>query len=298
MSLLRSGDLERLLKAKAEQEVDDGAGDVVFALFLEPHPPAPDAPPPTMFDRVINFAVNNLQPSPVMTHVELFVPCAPGSTLPVHFATYIGGHAAWRTNRANNENYYLVNNANRWRAVPVFSHQASRKVRNACNECDGTHYSLLRYATAAWGLRSLSKLVPDSAQSPAHCATLTARILRKGAGSNLTHPSAWYGPASLYGELTDDLRAKQIAPESTQLNEESLDAVERILRDSDEGLKSLTDTQAMNAIRALTLKAAAAEAFGDGAAQVLTQKQLATALMRWSVHRNTRDAFLPNNEFL
>lgn len=232
-----------------------------------------------------------------MTHVELFVPCPPGSTLPVHFATYIGDRACWRTNRSNNENYYLINNANRWRAIPVFSHQASRMVRSACDESNGAPYSLIRYATAAWGLRSLSKFVPDFAQSPAHCATLTARILRKGAGSNLTHPSAWYGPASLYGELTDDLRAKQIGPESTQLNAESLDAVERILRDSDEGLKFLTDTQAMSAIRALTLKAAAAEAFGDGAAQVLTQKQLATALMRWSVHKNARDAF-PHRDFL
>lgn len=280
--------IEKLIKAKQMQSADDGSGDVVFALFLEAHPPDPHAKASSVLDSCINFVVNNLQPSPVMVHVELVVPCCPGSELPVNFATYIGDHAKWRTNKVSNESYYLLNNANRWRAVPIFSKNAAQTVRQLCNESEGCAYSLFRYFTAAWGVRYLASLVPDSLRCPAHCATLTARVLSKAEVSHLKHPSAYYGPAALYGALCDDLRRRPVASLDSRLTEDSLLAVDKILRDADSDLATFTDEQAMAAFRVLTLKAATAEAFSDTAAQTLTQKQLATALLRWSVHGRAR----------
>lgn len=284
---LRPVDLERILKAQQDQQNDDGSGDVVFALFLEPHDPPPGSDPPTILDKIVSFAVEHLQPSPVMAHVELVVPCVAGVNQPVNFATYIGSTSGWQKNRANNERYYLINNANKWRAVPVFGKGAAKAVREECNKSEGIAYSLLRYATASWAFRSFSGIVPDNTRSPAHCATLTARILRAAVGKSvLRHTSAWYGPASLYADLRDELGSKAIAPESTMMSPESAGAVDKLLRHSDDDIKHVCDTECLDAIRALTLKTAAAEAFGDSAMQTLTQKQLATALLRWSVARS------------
>lgn len=283
---LASVDLQRILKAKETQEFEDGSGDVVFAMFLEPHNPPPGADPPSLFDKLVTFAVTSLQPSPVMAHVELVVPCVAGADQPVNFATYIGSTSGWQRDVTNNERYYLVNNANKWRAVPVFGKNAARISREICNDSEGIQYSLLRYATASWALRGLSSLVPDKKHSPAHCATLTARILRSVVGTSwLKHSSAWYGPASLYAELCGDLANKAIAPETTMLSTEQAEVVDVMLRHSDDEVKNLGDKKSLEAIRALTLKAASAEAFGDSAMKTLTQKQLATALFRWSVLR-------------
>eukprot|EP00966_Prymnesium_polylepis_P026262 605910-Prymnesium_polylepis.2 len=280
---LASVDLKRLLKSKEDQQLEDGSGDVVFAMFLEPHDPPPGSEPPTFFDKLVTFAVTNLQPSPVMAHVELVVPCVVGADQPVNFATYIGSTSGWQKDIGNNEKYYLVNNANRWRAVPVFGKNVASISREVCNDSEGVHYSLMRYATAAWAFRGLSSLVPDRKHSPAHCATLTARILRSVVGKSwLKHASAWYGPASLYAELCSDLGSKAIAPETTLLSAQQAEVVEVLLRHSDDEAMGLGDKRCMEAIRALTLKAASAEAFGDSAIKTLTQKQLATALLRWS----------------
>jgi len=284
MSVLRSEGIARLLRAKQQVSADDGSGDVVFAMFLEPHQPPPGSKP-SLADRAITFAVNTFQPSPVMCHVELIVPCCPGSQEPVNFATYIGQTSNWQTDRENNDAYYLVNNAGKWRAVPVFGKRAASEVRDVCRKSIGVHYSLFRYLTASWPLRAISGIVADATQSPAHCATLTARILRKAIGACLRHPSAWYGPSTLYAELSQDLRDQQISPETTLMTEETTVTVDTILRARDDEVQVLDDVRCLDAIRALTLKAAAAEAYGDSTSQKLTQHQLATALFRWSVLR-------------
>ncbi len=289
MSQPLSVDFERILKAKEFQSLDDGSGDVVFALFLEPHEPPPGSGPPSLLDRIVSFVVENLQPSPVMTHVELVVPCRLNSSVPVSFATYIGSVSDWQSSRKNNEFYYLTNNANQWRAVPVFGKAAARLVREACDDSVGIKYSLLRYATASKMLRGLAGMMADKTRSPGHCATLTARILRRAIGDRLKHPSAWYGPATLFAELSEDLQQKQVAPETTLMSPETASAVDSVLRHSSEDLFSLSDESWMSAIRALTLKTASAETYGDSAMQKLTQKQLATALLRWSVIRHSPD---------
>lgn len=281
--------IARLLESKRAQELDDGSGDVVFALFLEPHPPPPASDHRGSAEKALDFAIQHCQPSPAMVHVELIVPCTPGAKQPTSFATYIGCHSGWQSDPDANLGYYLGNNANHWRAVPVFGKQAARRVRDACSHSSGVPYSLARYFTASWPLRAFSGLVPDGDKAPAHCATLTARVLRHSIGACLRHPSAWYGPASLYAELCGDLRDQRIRPESTLMAPDTTRVVEALLRSSDAAVAMLSDAECTAAVRALTLKAAAAEAFGDSAACQMTQRQLANALLRWSVMRLFRD---------
>ena len=277
--------IKKLLKAQEVHLVDDGSGDVVFAMFLEPHEPNPADGPPSVFDRLITYVVKHLQPSPVMVHVELVVPCASGSCQPVNFATYIGCKSGWQANTELNRGYYLGTTANKWRAVPVFGKHAARLVREACNESLDVDYSLFRYVTAAWGMRKLAAIVPDGSREPAHCATLTARVLKKGISGLLSHASAWYGPASLYAELCRDLGARGIVPETTAMGDDVSANVDALLRHRDEDVVSMNHDGYMGAIRALTLKASAAESADDPAMAVMTQKQLANALFRWSVLR-------------
>lgn len=289
MQQLHNAEVKRILNIQKYQENDDGSGDVVFAVFLEPHEPPPGSPQSTFFEHLINFAVKHLQSEPVMAHVELVVPCAAGREVYVNFATYIGEKSGWQRDKLNNELYYLVNNANKWRAVPVFGKNIAKAVREKCNECQNVEYSIRRYVTSSWAFRGLAALIPDSLKSPAHCATLTARILRNvDTSSRLKHPSPFYGPASLYAELVEHLRHQSIMPESTMVNSETAVAVEKLLRHGDDDVECMDDETCLGAIRALTLKAASAEAYGDTAIKILTQKQLATVLFRWSVIRNTK----------
>lgn len=256
----------------------------MFALFLEPSAQPHNR---SLLDKCVDFAVRNLQVSrPVMSHVELVVPCCRDADVPVNFASYINDMAKWRSNRACNEKYYLVSHANGWRALPIFAPQCARKVREACDACEGARYSLPMYITSAWGLRNLAWILPDQAQSEGHCATIAARAVRAATGSEvLSKPSAFYSPSSLFSELSENLRARPVVSESSELNQQSLMAVESLLRDSNESLRSLSDIDALTAFRVLTLKTASAEVLADETAQVLAQKQLALALLRWSVFR-------------
>jgi hypothetical protein len=270
--------LDRILEAARLAATDDGSGDVVYALFLEPGQKTH-----SILERVLNFAIEKLQPPPAMAHVELVVPRAPGSSAPVNFATYIGDTAAWRADRRENEDFYLLQHANSWRAVPVFRAQAARLTRQRCDASEGVEYSLSRYVTSAWGFRALSHLLPSGPRAPAHCATITARLLRAGAGCALPQNDAYYGPASLYRALQAALAAQRVSPADTLLADESISAVESLLRGSDDVVRGIGDSQCVTAIRALTLKAAAAACTGEQSVQTLTQKQLATALLRWAV---------------
>lgn len=274
--------IARLLNASSTSPSKDGDGDVVYALFLEPHPVAGQS---SIAAKAIHYAINHFQPDPVMVHVELVIPCVPGADEPVNFATYIGENSRWQTDTNANMKYYLTS-GNKWRAVPVFGAKASVTARKMCTQSVGVKYSLMRYLTAAWPLRYFSKLVPNKKRSPAHCATLTSRILKESIPGVLRHPSAWYGPATLYAELLDKLRQEDIPPESTQMSASTSEAVDCILRKHDEDVVAmLNDQECLNAIRALTLEVASAETHGDPFRQKMSQRRLATALLRWSVLR-------------
>lgn len=280
----KSAGVARLLKTLDEGLSDDESGDVVFAMFLEPHEEPPTSKR-TLLRKALSFMVNRFQPSPVFTHVELVVPCCAGAHEPVNFSAYIGQTSNWQTDQVSNEAYYLSDNAAKWRAVPVFGKHAAQRVRSVCNRSIGVPYSITRYLTSSWPMRTCASMMPDTLQSPAHCATMVSRILNKSIGTCLRHPSAWYGPSTLYAELRKDLKDQKILPETTLMTTETNDAVHTMLWCSDEEVQALNDTKCLDAIRALTLKVSAAEAIGDATAQRLSQHQLATALFRWSVMR-------------
>ena len=274
--------IARLLNASSTLNGKDEDEDAVYALFLEPHP-VPEQY--SIASKAVHYAINHFQPDPVMAHVELVIPCVPGADEPVNFATYIGEDSKWQSDNNANMKYYLTS-GNKWRAVPVFGSTAAGTARKVCSQSIGVQYSLLRYLTASWPFRYLSRLVPNRKRSPAHCATLTSRILKESIGGVLRHPSAWYGPATLYSELLEKLRQRDVLPESTLMTASTAEAVDCILRKRDEDIMAmLDDERCLNAIRALTLKVASAETHGDPFSQKLSQRQLATALLRWSVLR-------------
>ena len=132
---------------------------MVYVLFLEPR--EGDDPSWSTFEKMVNSAVKLCQPSPALAHCELLVPPVPSDeTLRAQFATYLGRSSGWQTDRADGCNYYLAENAGRWRALPVFCENAAELVRNEADAELGVAYSLGRYLTAVPPGRCLAKLVP------------------------------------------------------------------------------------------------------------------------------------------
>lgn len=268
--------------------------DVVFALFLEPRP-EPD-PRWTTAEYAIDAAVRLFQPSPALAHCELLVPPVPfDEGLRTQFATYFGRQSGWQTDKSDGFDYYLVQNANRWRAVPIFSMNAAANVRSECDMELGVHYSLAKYLSATPPFRYFAGILSDKRRTPAHCATLTARVLKNAlvADASPTRPSAWYGPTTLYHELcgTANWRgARMGASDYTGMPAETASHVEQLLRGvmSSETIYEVGDEGCMEAVRALTMRVCNTLGQGDSMSQRLTQQQLATALLRWVILRDQK----------
>lgn len=272
-------ELKAFLKQRSASTACDGSENVVYALFLEPHTADVDAPAPSFWNRMLTFAIENMQPSPVMTHVELVVP---RSQSPVHFSTYIGMKSGWRRNVANNYQYYIVRHANRWRAVPVIADEAEMRVRSVCDKCKGVSYSIFRYITSAFGIRNFACLVPDGLRCDAHCATLTARVIKSAGVAPYMRPSAYYGPASLYKELVEKIPVSQTSEYTAIQSVEALLDVERILRGSDDVVRGMTESECMQSIQILTQAVCTKQNCDDIDARIRSQKDLANAILRWS----------------
>jgi hypothetical protein len=266
--------------------------DVVYAIFLEPRP-TPD-PRWTTAERLIDKAVRSFQPFPVLAHCELVVPPVPSSEgNRTQFATYFGAKSAWQTDKASGVDFYLVENANRWRAVPIFSANAAANVRAEC-DCElGVDYSLSKYLTSTPPLNLLANWMPDNRRSPAHCATISARVLRNACSpvdGAPSRPSSYYGPSSLFNELTQSAGWRGAAIGACKydgIDSETAGHVEQLLRGvmSQETVAAVGDHNCMEAVRALTMRACKAISQGDLISQRLTQQQLANALLRWVVLR-------------
>tara|TARA_S200000501_G_scaffold284816_1_gene269105 strand:- start:399 stop:1343 length:945 start_codon:yes stop_codon:yes gene_type:complete len=290
----RADEIHNLLKAHAgkDPEVDDGPPtcDVVYALFLEP---AADTDPRlSTLECVIDKAVRFFQPHPAMAHCELLVPPVPvDEGLRTQFATYLGRKSAWQTDKADGYNYYLVENAGRWRAVPIFQANAGAKLRNEADMELGVDYSLSRYLSAVPPGRWVANWLPDKRRTPAHCATLTARVLHNADVYKMRHKSSWYGPSTLYHELSHvaTWKAERIGAASWEgMPWQTAQHVESLLRGvmSPETVHSVGDTGCLEAVRALTMRTCNALVQSDSVTQRLTQQQLATALLRWVVLRD------------
>ena len=158
-------------------------------------------------ERCIDWAVRTFQPTPAMTHVELLMPPVPRDEADrTQFATYAGRTAAWQSDRVDGFAFYLHHNANLWRAVPVFAPNAATAVRAECDLEQGVGYSLATYLTGVAPLRWVARFLTDARRTPAHCATLTARVLKNALGATRSARSA-------VGELrADDALPRTVRP--------------------------------------------------------------------------------------
>lgn len=293
---MKTVEISKMLKARANlspsqtDEMGPPSCDVVYAMFLEPSP-EPD-PRWTTAECVIDKAVRLFQPTPALAHCELLVPPIPlDEGMRTQFGTYFGRQSGWQTDKADNTAYYLIDCANRWRAVPVFGANAASLIRRECDAELGVPYSLARYVSATPPFRYFANWLPDQRRSPAHCATLTARVLKNALSDSApARASAWYGPTTLFHELsgTATWRGERMGASSyTGMPVETATAVEQLLRGvmSPETVSEVGDVKCLEAVRALTMRAVSALTSGDDVAQQLTQKQLATALLRWTILR-------------
>ena len=176
-------------------------------------------------------------------------------------------------------NYYLVTNGARWRALPVFLPHAVEAVRSAADANVDAPYSVPRYATSAKPLRRLAWLLPDADKAPGHCATLTARVLRRsGATDAVPRSSAWYSPSSLYTTLVAHASTRLTGADRAQMGSvapaECTETLNTLLKDplSYQTVRDVGDARAIDAVRALTLRVCNAAAAADDVARALRSR--------------------------
>lgn len=238
---------------------------------------------------VLDALVKTLQPAPVLTHVELFIPPGSGSNY-VTFATYLGRSAGWGESFPGSRDFYL-GGKHSWRAIPVRASNIVPMALMACKEEEGAPYSVLRYLTSVPPARSLASFLPDSPKSPGHCATISARVLGK-AGVHLPRSSAWYSPSTLYIELSKPRRMKGYSQHSIVETEDTMEAVETLLRGSDDAVKAMSYDACHMAIDHLQKKVVEQHASEllDTEKEVAMERNLAKALLRWGeLKKNATD---------
>jgi hypothetical protein len=256
--------------------------DVVFALFLECREDA--TPGASTVENLLSNLIRVMQPMPSIAHVELLIADSKGDP---HFATYIGRKAGWGASFGENPvEFYMNVNAGLWRAVPIVSKNAAARVRAECGWHVDTTYSLARYACSVPPLRSLAGLLKDDVGDPAHCAALTARCLKRAMGSSspIKHSSPWYGPSTLFIELTNQNNDDSQVSHGNAALESTLAYTETLLHGRNESIKELSKAEKNEALLHLTNRALYAARGGDAVGVKVAQKQLATALLRSIYH--------------
>ena len=175
------------------------------------------------WESALDAVVQTMQPTPAMTHSELLIPPEHEAD-DMHFAVYLGKNANWGRAFAGGAKFYLDPNGNAksWRAIPIMGQDAVERVRRECDKHRetpyGSAYRLFNYPFSVPPLRSFAWMLDDAPGAPAHCASLVARCLRRSMPElNLTNASAWYGPSTLFLELT---RKARMASYSRILEEE------------------------------------------------------------------------------
>ncbi len=215
----------------------------------------------TLVDTTVQFG----QPYPAVTHVELWIGDRPAeSGEDNHFSTYLGAKkgALWTSGLTDSKKFY---SSAAWSAIPIFAADAERRTRSECNLHCGTPYPpaamLWQYPMSIWPLRGFSGFMDDRINAPAHCAALSARILRSALPEiALPQPSHWYGPSSLYLELSMPERmeralAAQRPVVRSQAEEEEDDLLADILTlHSDDEVIEMRASDARQALHALSIK--------------------------------------------
>ena len=269
-------------------------GDTIYLLGLEA-----DAPEKTwtFFEVALDALVQASQPAPSLTHVEVVIPPHRSDENHIHFATYLGNTSGWNSRYSDQASFYLNRNLSSWRAIPIHAPNAAQNMRNECSASHvGTPYGspwvLFKYPFSVPPLRSVASLLNDDPQTSAHCASLAARCLRRAIPSvNLTNSSPWYGPSTLYLEMSRRSRMQQYKKvqedmatirSDVEIEEESKSA-HTLLFESDDRVRGMTLVECRKGVEHLSNRAVEACATGDEAIQRLTQNQLAKALLRWTL---------------
>lgn len=264
---------------------------VTYVLALEGGP-TPD-PKWDFWERALDEVVQTMQPAPSITHIELCM--APNARHDdMHFATYLGAKANWGASFGGQRDFYLGHNASNWRAIPIVCRDASARLRVECAKHVGTEYSIAKYICAIPPLRALAGLLSDVPQTPAHCAILTARCLKAALPEvGLSHPSSWFGPSTLFLDLDSDAkratfhqRLVDADPHVRAIAEDESEtrAMHTLLHGSDDEILPMDEEACALAIHRLTVRSL--EPGLDDVAKRIVQKQLAMALLRYSVVKN------------
>lgn len=286
--------LANALDASTKEPVVVPPGDTVYLLGLEA-----DAPDKSwsFFEVALDAIVQASQPSPSLTHVELLIPPHRSDENHIHFATYLGNISGWNSRYTDQASFYLNRNIASWRAIPVRAPNAAQDLRSECTASHvgtpyGTPWLLFKYPFSVPPLRAAAPLLNDDPQTSAHCASLAARCLRRAIPSiGLANSSPWYGPSTLYLEMSRRSRMQQYKKadddvatirSDIEVEEESTSA-HTLLFESDDRVRALTLLQCKQGVEHLSKRAVDACATGDEAIQRLTQNQLAKGLLRWTL---------------
>jgi hypothetical protein len=247
------------------------------------------------WEKALDALVQTAQPSPSITHIELCL--APnGRRDDMHFATYLGAKAGWGASFGGQKDFYLGHNSSQWRAVPVVAADASTRLRIECGKHVDTPYSLAKYICGVPPFRAFASFLGEQPMTSAHCGILTARCLKRGLVElGIRHAPSWFGPSSLFLELDSErnratfhqkLVDSDCTVRATVEDELETRAMHTLLNGSDDDIvNNLDDDACTMAIHRLTIRAL--EHGLDDVARRIVQKQLATALLRHSVCRNS-----------
>ena len=289
----------------------------VYLLALEA-----DAPNPNweFGERALDTLVQLFQPSPTITHVELFIPPEFDPLLAknpqnvkqqAHFATYVNRKSNWGEEFENSKCFYTRGpNQLSWRALPILAPKAQSLLRYECNQNINTPYGkllscgviprLFDYPMSIPPLRSLASFLSDERHADAHCATLSARCLRHALPNlSLPHADAWFGPSTLWIELARESRMltyqRQLKTTTFDKNEGKV-FKDKLLRDDNDGLKLISHDACHAGTECLAREVVDAIVEGDPTKERNLQKELARALLRWTQERNLEDTPQNSNE--
>ena len=287
--------LQAILASKAtqiESTVPRGStlNSVVFLLCLE----GSEKPNPslTAMQQHIDTVVQMLQPAPSIVHVELLMP-PDRDRNDMHFATYLGAKAGFGASFGGQRDFYLGFNASQWRAIPIVVHEAATRLRAEAFKHVDTPYSISKYLCAIPPFRALAGMLSETPGVSAHCAILAARVLSALDEVQLAHPPSWFGPSTLALEVD---RASHRTPfhqrladatpmcEPTEPTEPESHAMAVLMGGCDTEIRNLDFDECCVGLTRLTRRALSPEL--DDCARRIAQKQLATALLRFSVARN------------
>ena len=248
----------------------------------------------TLVDTTVQFG----QPYPAITHVEMWIGDRPNEKMEDnHFSTYLGATrgALWTSGLTDSKKFY---SSTAWSAIPIFAPNVERRVRTECNLHTGTPYPpaalLWQYPLSIWPFRAFSGLMDDSVNAPAHCAALSARILRSAVPEiSLPHASHWFGPSSLYLELSTPERmeralATQRPVVRSQAEEEQDEALaDQLTLSSDDEVVAMSRVDVRQALHALAIQVlkAGSRVKGvdpDQGAKRAAEERFARGLMRYT----------------